>query len=126
MRKVKIYLLVAVVCGLVSARNMQAAEKAKDLKREVIQLCEINADLADQLNRKRDEEAAGKYFGLGIYMANFFLDENGRVIEKIPTSTFFSMVADFARRDTVIAPEVKEDLERYNAMFEEAKKKGKK
>ena len=124
MKKLLVFLLVAGICGLFPAQNMRGTEASADLKQEVIQLCLDNADLADQLNSRRDKEIAGMYYGPGTYIAYSFVDEQGRATERIPTSLFFFMMEDLIHRYTIIDSEMKEELERHQKLLKEAIKNG--
>ena len=123
MKKLMIFLLVVAVSGLVLAQIVQAAEKSVDLRQEVIQLCIVNADLADELHARLDKEEA-ELNNPGYLPRVFYDKQTGRVVDRIPTSSFFLMVADLIRRAQKIDAKVVHELLRHNQLLLKALENG--
>jgi len=99
-------------------------KKLLELERQVIiNLCQTNARLADDLNLMLDKESEELSVGVGFYKGYLFYDRFGNPIESIPTSAFFYMVEESARRAADIKfNELFDRLIRHNVMLETAKK----
>ena len=94
-----------------------AAEKnVAELQRQVItNLCETNAVLADRLNQLLENGSSGTI--------NVFFDRDGRIIEIVPTRTFFFLIKDLvARSEDVDYDGIINQLLRHNGLLEEALK----
>jgi hypothetical protein len=71
-------------------------------KQIIMELCQVNADLVDQLKDCQDEEEAKLGINFKDCHQRFFYDHFGNSITSIPSNTFFLMFSDIIRRNSYI------------------------